>query len=33
MAPPTRTREASIENTAEYDEFIAKLQAYHEQRG
>ncbi|KAI9844254.1 MAG: Chromatin structure-remodeling complex protein rsc9 [Thelocarpon superellum] len=33
MAPPGRTREPSIEHTEEYDDFIAKLTAYHEQRG
>lgn len=26
-------RESSIEHTPEYDEFIAKLTAYHEKRG
>ena len=30
---PARQREPSIERTSEYDEFIEKLEKYHEKRG
>ncbi|KAI9834072.1 MAG: hypothetical protein M1819_003357 [Sarea resinae] len=33
MAPPRTPREPSIERSTEYEEFMAKLTAYHEERG
>jgi hypothetical protein len=33
MAPKDKQREASIERTTEYDEFLDELAKYHEKRG
>jgi hypothetical protein len=33
MAPKDKQREASIERTTEYDEFLEELANYHEKRG
>lgn len=33
MAPLVKPTDPSIERTTEYEEFIAKLAAYHEKRG